>query len=353
MKHILNNISEEEKNAIREQHTGGMKLNTEKFKKLLETKQGDVKPYLNESSAQSLIDSAKKQLSSGLKPDPAVKEQIKECITRNQLKSLMFLTTGAGAYFLGLIAVLLASGAVTAGGGTILGGGILAFTGAVTMIIASLPEDQGGLGSKPGEDIKRLYNCITTARPGVSEQIQDKIPTVSSSSTAPKVIKDKMTSSDTNATIMPCAQLGVKSPGVCETKTKKPVKYCSELGVKSPGFCYVDTKQPVPGLKATPATKSQKTGNSVHMNEELMEQVKTLTVGSKGGAMVNPTGNRPGHFNFVVKKVLGNNKYMVTISKWEFNSGFGKVGDSGTLTVGNKDSKLNINGQDLDGLMLD
>ena len=50
---------------------------------------------------------------------------------------------------------------------------------------------------------------------------------------------------------------------------------------------------------------------------------------------------------------MGNNKYMVTISKWEFNSGFAKVGDSGTLTVGNKDSKLNINGQDLDGLMLD
>ena len=50
MKHILNNISEEEKNAIREQHTGGMKLNTEKFKNLIETKQGDVKPLVNEQS---------------------------------------------------------------------------------------------------------------------------------------------------------------------------------------------------------------------------------------------------------------------------------------------------------------
>ena len=50
MKHILNNISEEEKNAIREQHTGGMKLNTKKFKQLLETKQGDVKPFLTESN---------------------------------------------------------------------------------------------------------------------------------------------------------------------------------------------------------------------------------------------------------------------------------------------------------------
>jgi hypothetical protein len=50
MKHILNNISEEEKNAIREQHTGGMKLNTEKFKKLVETKQGDVKLILKEQT---------------------------------------------------------------------------------------------------------------------------------------------------------------------------------------------------------------------------------------------------------------------------------------------------------------
>jgi hypothetical protein len=56
MKHILNNISEEEKNAIREQHTGGMKLNTEKFKQLLETKQGDVKPLVSEQSYSPLGD---------------------------------------------------------------------------------------------------------------------------------------------------------------------------------------------------------------------------------------------------------------------------------------------------------
>jgi hypothetical protein len=48
MKHLLNNISEEEKNRIREQHTGGMRIATDKFKMLVETKQGDVKLYLNE-----------------------------------------------------------------------------------------------------------------------------------------------------------------------------------------------------------------------------------------------------------------------------------------------------------------
>jgi hypothetical protein len=48
MKHILNNLSEEEKNAIREQHAGGMKVITENFSKLLNSKLGDVKPLVNE-----------------------------------------------------------------------------------------------------------------------------------------------------------------------------------------------------------------------------------------------------------------------------------------------------------------
>ena len=48
MKHILNNLSEQEKNAIREQHTGGMKVMTENFHRLLGSKLGDVKPLVNE-----------------------------------------------------------------------------------------------------------------------------------------------------------------------------------------------------------------------------------------------------------------------------------------------------------------
>jgi hypothetical protein len=42
MKHILNNMSEEEKNKIREQHTGGMKVMTESFSRLLNSKLGDL-----------------------------------------------------------------------------------------------------------------------------------------------------------------------------------------------------------------------------------------------------------------------------------------------------------------------
>jgi hypothetical protein len=48
MKHLLNNMSEEEKNAIREQHAGGMKVMTENFSKLLNSKLGDAKPLVNE-----------------------------------------------------------------------------------------------------------------------------------------------------------------------------------------------------------------------------------------------------------------------------------------------------------------
>lgn len=44
MKHLLNDLSEETKNSIREQHEGGKKIVIENFKKLIETKSGDVKP---------------------------------------------------------------------------------------------------------------------------------------------------------------------------------------------------------------------------------------------------------------------------------------------------------------------
>ena len=48
MKHLLNNLSDQEKNAIREQHTGGIKINTENFSKLVESKLGDSKPFVDE-----------------------------------------------------------------------------------------------------------------------------------------------------------------------------------------------------------------------------------------------------------------------------------------------------------------
>jgi hypothetical protein len=44
-------MSEEEKNTIREQHTGGMKVITENFYKLLNSKLGDVKPLTEQSAS--------------------------------------------------------------------------------------------------------------------------------------------------------------------------------------------------------------------------------------------------------------------------------------------------------------
>lgn len=48
MKHILNDLTEQEKNSIREQHTGGMKVMTEGFSKLINSKLGDVKLVVKE-----------------------------------------------------------------------------------------------------------------------------------------------------------------------------------------------------------------------------------------------------------------------------------------------------------------
>jgi hypothetical protein len=50
MKHLLNNLTEEEKNSIRGQHTGGMNVVTENFSKLINTKSGDVRTYLGEQT---------------------------------------------------------------------------------------------------------------------------------------------------------------------------------------------------------------------------------------------------------------------------------------------------------------
>lgn len=48
MKHLLNDLSEQEKNGILEQYNGKMTVDTSKFKKLLESKLGDAKPLVVE-----------------------------------------------------------------------------------------------------------------------------------------------------------------------------------------------------------------------------------------------------------------------------------------------------------------
>jgi hypothetical protein len=49
MKHILNGLSDEEKNGILEQYGAEIKINAERFKSLMESELGNVKPLLNEN----------------------------------------------------------------------------------------------------------------------------------------------------------------------------------------------------------------------------------------------------------------------------------------------------------------
>ena len=48
MKHLLNNLSESEKNEILKQHTDVIKVVSENFDKLTESKLGNVKPLISE-----------------------------------------------------------------------------------------------------------------------------------------------------------------------------------------------------------------------------------------------------------------------------------------------------------------
>ena len=53
MKHLLNNISQEEKNNIREQHSGGKEIMIENFNQMINKKLGDVPTYLTEQSKET------------------------------------------------------------------------------------------------------------------------------------------------------------------------------------------------------------------------------------------------------------------------------------------------------------
>lgn len=87
MKHLLNNLTEDEKNKIREQHKGGMKVMTENFSKLVNSKLGDVKPMLNEASAEMMAKSLVK-LNKSLTEEQ--KKKLEECVDNfPQLKSVI------------------------------------------------------------------------------------------------------------------------------------------------------------------------------------------------------------------------------------------------------------------------
>ena len=53
MKHLLNNISKEEKDNILKQHSGGMKVMSENFRRLMGAKHGNAKPLINEQEEEN------------------------------------------------------------------------------------------------------------------------------------------------------------------------------------------------------------------------------------------------------------------------------------------------------------
>ena len=116
--------------------------------------QKSKKPMITESAAQMAIEDAEERIASGEKPDPKMMAQIKQCISTKQLTSLMFLTTSAGAYALGIIAMICSNPVGFAVGG------ILALSSILVMFITGLAEEDGGLGADPSKDIKALLSCI-------------------------------------------------------------------------------------------------------------------------------------------------------------------------------------------------
>jgi len=71
MKHILNNLTEEEKKSIREQHTGGIKIVNENFSKLINATLGDSKPLVSEQNKYT-VERVQKLVADGYKETPQI-----------------------------------------------------------------------------------------------------------------------------------------------------------------------------------------------------------------------------------------------------------------------------------------
>ena len=80
MKHLLNDLSEEEKNRIREQHTGGKKIMIENFNQLLNKKLGEVKPLVNEQEITTQPKDNKQELENEIE---ALKKEILDIRKQN------------------------------------------------------------------------------------------------------------------------------------------------------------------------------------------------------------------------------------------------------------------------------
>jgi hypothetical protein len=134
-------------------------------------------------------------------------------------------------------------------------------------IVAMLFDSKMG-GKSIGQEFNEFSDCINKKIGGKMSGIFEQSKISSSSSKEYNMI-------DT------CASMGVKTPGYCDTKGKKPVKSCASLGVKTPGFCYVDSKKPIPNQapKGKDSIKEQMaaaTGQSVPQNTTGNDRISNL-----------------------------------------------------------------------------
>jgi hypothetical protein len=134
-------------------------------------------------------------------------------------------------------------------------------------IVAMLFDSKMG-GKSIGQEFNEFSDCINKKIGGKMDGIFEQSKISSSSSKEYNMI-------DT------CASMGVKTPGYCDTKGKKPVKSCASLGVKTPGFCYVDSKKPIPNQapKGKDSIKEQMaaaTGQSVPQNTTGNDRISNL-----------------------------------------------------------------------------
>lgn len=148
------NLTDEERKQILESHSSHGYKKPMKDRLPFRLAEEKLSSMINESMAQAAIADAESKMSGGEKPDPNVVNQIKQCITKNQLTRLGFLTTASGAYALGIIAMLISNPVGLAVGG------ILALSSVIVIFITGLPEDQGGLGADPAKDVKALLSCV-------------------------------------------------------------------------------------------------------------------------------------------------------------------------------------------------
>jgi hypothetical protein len=159
MKHILNNISQEEKNSILEQHSGGMKIRSERFNDLLESKMGNVKPLINETS--SLQNMSKEQFES----------MATSCFNAGKYPTLVKISKTVGVSIAALASIAL--GVLAVGSTVVTGpaGGVtagLAFTGAAfgaanaSNKASEIIKQEMGKDPKLKQEIEDFVNCLSS-----------------------------------------------------------------------------------------------------------------------------------------------------------------------------------------------